>query len=369
MATREISFGSTGPFLYNEEDGFTDINVDGYGYRLPRSGDIGYWYDDGNGNLSISPIAKSLISTNTTIYVATTGSDTTGTGEIGAPFATIAKALLSLASKVIATNVMVTIQVADGTYTITSSEAVSVLHPDGNRLQILGNTSSDVSIAIASIDIAAKTFTVVGDYSAIILVGDIVAVTGSSTGGLNGAYLVSAVIFAAGNTTVTCATETIASATVGGGSLIIKPCNRCVLSCASGVSGIFSTKLSTFNGFRINGAGGTASGILMQETLGTIGSKTIISGFTYGMQAANNGLVSILGGVIKGCTQGLVSSAGRLFVYSPGVILDNCSVGSKAQSGGYIYLQARIERLVTTQAQPVIGTLGGSLNLITTSLT
>jgi hypothetical protein len=48
-----------------------------------------------------------------TLYVATTGSDTTGTGAVGAPYATLTKALSTL-PKVI--NHMVVINVAAGTY-------------------------------------------------------------------------------------------------------------------------------------------------------------------------------------------------------------------------------------------------------------
>lgn len=314
----------------------------------------------------LAAAAKGLVSANLTIFVATTGSDGTGDGSAGAPYASIAKALSSIAGKLIAGGVVVTIQVADGVYA--PAATIVVDHPDADKIQILGNTSAETTVAVASLDTTARTITVAGNFAASIQAGDILGLTGSSTGGLNGAYLVSGVVFSGGNTVITCSAETIASAAAGGGSIVIKPCNRCVLSFPAGVTGINATrKLNLLNGFRLNSAGGTASGILMQEYLGALGAKMIVNGFAYGIQAANNALLSVLGGVVKNCTQALVSAAAKLMVYSPGVILDGCSLGAKAQTGGLVYLQARIERNLATQASPAIGTVGGSLNLVTTS--
>jgi hypothetical protein len=197
----------------------------------------------------LKAVTKLLISSNTTIYVATTGSDTTGTGLAGAPFASIHKALASIAGMLIATGVIVTIQVADGVYTVTS--AITIDHPDGDKIQILGNTSAETTVAIASIDTTAKTITVAGNYTASVAVGDMIGWTGdvrtitiSSISGnvftvstdptgklaigdtiyiLNGstsANIKSYVVTGFTSTTVT-VSATIPSTTVGGASLTV----------------------------------------------------------------------------------------------------------------------------------------------------
>jgi len=50
MATKEISFGSYGPYLYDDAE-FSDLTVDAYTYNFPRSATPGYLYNDGTGNL------------------------------------------------------------------------------------------------------------------------------------------------------------------------------------------------------------------------------------------------------------------------------------------------------------------------------
>lgn len=318
---------------------------------------------------ALAAAADLFITANTTIYVRPNGSDANdGTANDAAHAKlTIAGALASIAKKMITQAALVTIQCADGTYVLPAT--IGFDHPNGDRIQLLGNTSAETTLAIVAIDTVAKTISVAGDYTAQLLSGDIFGLTGSTTAGLPGGYAASGVSYTGGNTVIACSAEAIASAVVGGGSIVIKPCNRCILSCNAGVTGITTTKsMSMVNGFRINSAGGTASGLLLQGVVSAVGSKMIINGFTYGIQAANNALASVLGGVVKGCGTGLIAAGGgKLQVYSPGVILDSCSIGSKAQNGGLVYLQTRVERNLTTQASPAIGTMGGSLNLVTTA--
>jgi hypothetical protein len=78
------------------------------------------------------------IAANTTIYVATTGSDTTGDGTSSAPYATIQKALDSLNGEILLG--ALTIQVADGTYS--SSTSIIIDHPQSKLISIIGNTTT-----------------------------------------------------------------------------------------------------------------------------------------------------------------------------------------------------------------------------------
>lgn len=85
------------------------------------------------------------VAANTTIYVATTGSDTTGDGTSSAPFATLTKALSFLNGKTLLG--AVTIQIADGTYSHTSQ--IEPNHPQGNLITIQGNASDKALVTLS----------------------------------------------------------------------------------------------------------------------------------------------------------------------------------------------------------------------------
>lgn len=93
-----------------------------------------------------SGIQYPTITTDTTVYVATTGSDTTGTGLVGAPFASLSKALTYLNSYVIAGNVTVTIQIADGTYN--SQPPITINHSNSNNIKIVGNNTTPANVVL-----------------------------------------------------------------------------------------------------------------------------------------------------------------------------------------------------------------------------
>lgn len=87
-----------------------------------------------------------VITEDTTIYVATTGSDTTGDGSSSNPFYTINQALASIGERTISETTTVTVSVADGTYTM--AETVVLGRPDGNRIEIIGNTTDATSVVL-----------------------------------------------------------------------------------------------------------------------------------------------------------------------------------------------------------------------------
>lgn len=322
--------------------------------------------------------AKGLISANTTIYVATTGSDTTGTGASGTPYASIAKALSSIASKLIASGVIVTISVADGTYNISSTIVVD--HPDADKIRILGNTSAETTVAITTIDTTAKTITVAGNYvsnadaTKNIVSGDIIGLTGSSTSGLNGAYLVSGVSYDGANTVVTCSSETIASSTVGGGGIVIKPSNKCVLNISSSVWGFnVSTVIKLLAGFRINCNGPTiyvpAVYIKSAKYLGI--SSCIFYGASSGsaIWALTVMSMDIDGCIFKGQSISMMMDASFAVKvgYNGKVIFDN--IGSNAlyitnNSGASMIGTNVISRSVITTYSPAANVVGNGNSYI-----
>jgi len=81
-----------------------------------------------------------VISENMQLYVATTGSDSTGTGTLANPWATPHKAVNWLSSRTIKLGIGVTINIANGDYTFT--EELILEHPNGNQIRILGGTTT-----------------------------------------------------------------------------------------------------------------------------------------------------------------------------------------------------------------------------------
>jgi hypothetical protein len=103
---------------------------------------------------AVSIVGGDIITTDTTIYVATTGSDTTGDGTSSFPFLTIGKALEYLNDFSISGNALVIIDVEDGTYTAITSP-IEITHPDGCRIYIRGNTSTPANVVIQTTGVNA----------------------------------------------------------------------------------------------------------------------------------------------------------------------------------------------------------------------
>jgi hypothetical protein len=148
---------------------------------------------DGSGNLVWSDRDTSglviVIATDTTYYVATTGSDVTGDGSSGTPWATVAHALVYLGDKWINSDATVTIQVDDGTYTSTTQ--IVVTHPCGKLIQILGkNTYAKTLSSVQSSSGVAGTWAYILNLNSVanIAVGDYVLMSGLS-GGTRPTYL------------------------------------------------------------------------------------------------------------------------------------------------------------------------------------
>jgi len=102
---------------------------------------------DGSGDFSAGEITATnfvidgqstslVIGSNTTLYVSTTGNDSTGDGSSGSPWATIGKAAEYLSVRRIKKDVVVTVELAAGTYTYTST--VRLDHPQGNQIKYVG---------------------------------------------------------------------------------------------------------------------------------------------------------------------------------------------------------------------------------------
>lgn len=81
-------------------------------------------------------VQEFIIDTDTTLYLATTGNDTTGDGTSGTPWYSLEKVFDYLSDKWINTDVTVTVSIGAGTYTGLSS--VTINHPCANNIVIQG---------------------------------------------------------------------------------------------------------------------------------------------------------------------------------------------------------------------------------------
>ena len=98
----------------------------------------------------------SSINSTYTIYVATTGSDSTGTGSASAPFLTVAKALAYLNSFYLPASIIATISIGLGTFAQTGS--LSILHSCGASLSVVGTTSAGNAQSINSANTTTLTW-------------------------------------------------------------------------------------------------------------------------------------------------------------------------------------------------------------------
>lgn len=89
--------------------------------------------------------ASPFLDANKTLYITTGGNDSTGDGSVSTPWATLNKALDWLSDKLIASNVYITIQFADGTYTRVATDTIT--HVNGDRIKIIGENTYDLTMS------------------------------------------------------------------------------------------------------------------------------------------------------------------------------------------------------------------------------
>lgn len=92
--------------------------------------------------------ARTRLTNDTTFHVSTAGNDTTGDGSSGAPWATLQKAINYIYQHIDLAGFIITISVADGTYT-TGAGAMGPL-PGGGQLKIIGNTTTPANCIIST---------------------------------------------------------------------------------------------------------------------------------------------------------------------------------------------------------------------------
>jgi hypothetical protein len=264
---------------------------------------------DGSTNLGWAnpPIEK--IAASTTLYVATTGSDATGDGTVGNPWATLAKAIDYLKDKWINGDVTVTIDVAAGTYTATSTTNLS--HPCGSRITITGATPLSRTLSsIVSSSGSAFNWTLVLQLNSVagISAGDFILIRSTSGGTLpemvRGCHKIASVD--SGNNRVTIASNhshsTAPSGAVTGSVDIVQT----VLQ-YNGCTGleITQSRIEQINNLVVAGDRTTGTrGIFVNYcSTCTLGSKVGINGFRDGLYVIYNSYVYASYLTVSNCSQ------------------------------------------------------------------
>lgn len=310
-------------------------------------------------------VDSKIISSPLTLYVATTGNDTTGDGSIGLPWLTVGKALTYLAGYHLAA--AVTITLADGHYTALNEIGIS--HPQGFEISITGTnlqTTTLTSVQSSAGSSGARTYILnVGSVSNIIV--DDYVMLRATTGGSNPMYLrgVWKVTNVDGvNTRITVASghfgTTVSSGAVTDTIEILKS----VLVFSSGQAGVSvaaGTSLGGLSKVAIVGGGAlTQAGISVffgnsaanctsigvynwdfgvNAALGTISLTTsaVSQCGTYGMVAQSGGLAFANSGcAFSGCAFGYASIQNSTASANSTSSVANSTIGYYASSGGFV---------------------------------
>lgn len=255
-----------------------------------------------------------LIAADVTLHVSTSGSDSTGDGSSGSPWATVAHAMEHLKNKWIAQGVTVTIDVAAGTYTATSLTNLS--HPCGARIRLQGATPLARTLSsIVSSSGSASNWSLVlqlNDASGI-SAGDFVLIR-STTGGslpemICGCHKITSVDGANNRVTVSSnhSHGTAPSGAVTGSVDIVQT----VLQ-YNGSTGLYLSRadFGEINNLVIAGnrTASTYGVYTIYDVTCSLGNKVGINGFHYGLYARNRCQVNAAYLAVSNCVQfGLVA--------------------------------------------------------------
>ena len=262
-----------------------------------------------------------VISSDTTVYVASTGNDTSGDGSSGTPYATPQKVLEVYGAHAIDSSAWLKIHIKDH---VALDETWEIKHPYGDRIQIEGETALTRAFTAVSTSGSSGNYTVtltMADTSGI-TVGDYAIIKGLS-GGTNMYHTYGCWEITAVTTDTSIAVKTTIqtsdqpSGAVAGDALIMTSSLDW-----SGNSGTVTTALSINNGKAIgniqnivllgDSTGSSYNNTILVQANATLSTGTnfgIAEGGDKGIQAATGASVNVHDAVISGCrTEGLDSN-------------------------------------------------------------
>lgn len=263
-----------------------------------------------------------------TLHVDGSSGTSNGDGSEEAPFDSIQHAFDWLKGKRLSANVTVTIQVADGTYTCST---LTISHPDGEQIKLLGDTSSRSGYAITAVDTANKKFTIAGNHTSEFPANAKTLVYGSTLN--DNSYTVVSSSYVSGNTEIT-VSETIQDSTADG-NIISFDMGVVLDFSGSAQDGIVlsSNTLKYFDGFILKGSGTSNGKTGISLGLGSsieMGDNILVYNFQTGILLEENSNLSA--GQILCCDNGSGSNA-KCWTGSS-MVFDNYAGFCRAVSGG-----------------------------------
>ncbi len=317
----------------------------------------------------ISAPPPTSITTATTLYVAPTGSDTTGDGSSGNPWATVAKALSYLTDKWLAAEI--TISIGAGTYAL--SAPVTVNHPHSAKVTIQGATMAATTLS-GSISVSGSS----GAYSIDITVADASGISVGDyigfynlSGGTNPEYLYGCheVTGKAGNVLTIASKLYGATAPAGAISGDVKAW-KTKFTLSSGTAIDVFTPLKMLADIVIVGPGVSAgTGITLRPNVSVVDLRRIgMSGLYYGLYPGLNssGLTttSSYPCAISNCAYGIFSYGGKLQLIN--VRATGCTqVAITANYSGSIFLASGYAFANgVTNYSPALNTVGNANSYI-----
>ncbi len=295
------------------------------------------------------PGTKWILS-NLTLCVSSAGSDTTGDGTSGAPWATVNKALCWLADKWISTNAVVTIAIGDGALNISSP--ITVDHPCGGQINIAGQNT--YSVNMTSVQSSSGT---AGAWSVVINLSDVSHIANddyvniiAATGGtrpemIEGCWAVTNVDSANSRITVATTNHYLAapSGAVSASVLVLKA--RIVATNCSGF--VINGPLGLLDKLAIVGDGAAGrAGLDLLFNVSTRACSLVLGdvGFNHwstGIASWGTNRVTATPTsrpCVGNCTTGIHSSFASAVMLPNGSTVAGCSVGLLASYMGTIYL-------------------------------
>lgn len=355
----------------------------------------------------------------TTLYIATTGSDTTGDGSNGNPWLTVGKALTYLSTKFIASGITVTIQLADGVYAHTSQ--IEVRHPCGPQIKITGtNTYSKSMSSVQGSSGAAGAWSIEINLDSVanIAVDDYVVIHTASGGtrplemcgchkvtavdGVNTRITITNVNKAAtapsGNVVATVVvfktflTSTsahgiyctqgyklgaldkvvlIGNNTAGYRGLIVDDIGYIGVT---GIIGVVSYQMGILaqgggrincNGFKVAVSGSSGTGVYASFAQVNFPSG-IVSGSAIGVESRLYGCAGFNSGIATGNDYGIISRRFAVVDCSSATVQGSTTQGVYAASYGYCYAQSIVMSDNIADYSPAVNTLGNENGYIDT---
>lgn len=263
---------------------------------------------DGTNYMTQVAPGRVRLGANTTVYVATGGNDSNNGLAVGTPWLTIAKAIAFAQQSVDLNSFILTVQLADGTYTV-GVDLQGITFVGGGSVTVKGNTGTPANVVLSTTSANAVNVTGAGN---IITIKDMKLQTTTGGNGINSGFqatvLYGNIVFGA------CASAHV-TATAGGLARAISNCSiagGCVSHASAtggyvienGITVTISTPV-TMTQFCYTGIGGYA------DFQGSTFSGSTVTGSKY--LSNQNGIINTNGagaGLLPGTTAGSTATGG-----------------------------------------------------------